>query len=92
MVSAVVLQVAADHIFLKHRMIPCNLREPVFKAPNDLAETLITLSVKSWSWATPNVTQLKSDRKTSRISDKHLTVNRSPKLHNCIPADSEDTE
>ncbi|GAA48494.1 Rho-related protein racI [Clonorchis sinensis] len=61
------LEVTGDPIFLKRRIIPFGLREPVRQALNSMCAKGILTPVESSNWATPIVTPLKADGITPRI-------------------------
>ncbi|GAA51703.1 clasp1 cytoplasmic linker associated protein 1, partial [Clonorchis sinensis] len=78
------LEVTGDPIFLKRRIIPFGLREPVREALNSMCAKGILTPVESSNWATPIVTPLKADGITPRIcGDYRLTPNTRSLQHAC---------
>ncbi|MBM6549294.1 reverse transcriptase domain-containing protein [Streptococcus dysgalactiae] len=70
------LEISGDPIFMKRRLIPYGLREPVRKVLNSLCDSGIIVPVETSQWATPIVTPLKQDGKTPRIcGDYRVTLN-----------------
>ncbi|VDP68804.1 unnamed protein product [Echinostoma caproni] len=61
------LKVTGSPVFMKRRIIPLGLREPVNKALNEMVSKGVLTPVNSSAWATPAVTPLKRDGKTPMI-------------------------
>ncbi|KER24566.1 hypothetical protein T265_07798 [Opisthorchis viverrini] len=90
-IPKVKLEVSGDPIFLKRRIVPFGLREPVRLALDSLCQKGILTPVESSKWATPIVTPLKSDGKTVRIcGDYRLTLNKSLLQRSCATEEPED--
>ncbi|GAA47188.1 hypothetical protein CLF_106594, partial [Clonorchis sinensis] len=85
------LEVTGDPIFLKRRIIPFGLREPVRQALNSMCAKGILTPVESSNWATPIVTPLKADGITPRIcGDYRLTLNTRLLQRTCTTEEPED--
>ncbi|GAA47440.1 hypothetical protein CLF_100365 [Clonorchis sinensis] len=75
-IPKVKLEATGDPIFLKRRIIPFGLREPVRQALNPMREKGILTPVESSNRATPIVTPLRADGITPRIcGDYQLALN-----------------
>ncbi|GAA49476.1 fragile X mental retardation syndrome-related protein 1 [Clonorchis sinensis] len=74
-IPKVKLEATGDPIFLKKRIIPFGLREPVRQALNSMCEKGILTRVESPNWATPIVTTLKADGIAPRIWKLPVTAN-----------------
>ncbi|GAA50669.1 retrovirus-related Pol polyprotein from transposon 17.6 [Clonorchis sinensis] len=85
------LEATGDAIFLKRRIIPFGLREPVRQALNSMCAKGILTPVESSNWATPIVTSLKADGITPRIcGDYRLTLNTRLLQRTCTTEEPED--
>ena len=90
-IPPVKLEISGDPIFLKRRIIPYGLIEPVKKVLDTLVSSGTITPVDSSAWATPIVTPLKSDGKTPRVcGDYRLTLNPHLLQHTCTTAEPED--
>ena len=90
-IPKIALKVSGDPIFLKRRIIPFGLREPVRQALQSMCAKGILTPVDSSSWATPIVTPLKSDGKTPRVcGDYRLTLNTCLLQRTCTTEEPED--
>ena len=85
------LELSGDPIFMKRRIIPFGLREPIHDAVMELVNKGILSPVEASSWATPIVTPLKRDGRTYRIcGDYRLTLNKSLLQQSCTTLEAED--
>ena len=75
-ITPIHLEISGEPIFLKRRLIPYGLREPVRKVLETLCDSNILVPVTASQWATPIVTPLKQDGQTPRVcGDYRLTLN-----------------
>ncbi len=75
-INPIHLETEGNPIFLKRRILPYGLREPMHKELMKLQNEGIIHAVNSSPWATPIVTPLKKDGVTPRIcGDYRMTVN-----------------
>lgn len=72
--QSVPLEVSGSPIFIKSRILPLVLREPVQYIFDHLVDKEILKSVSSSAWATPIATLLKRDGRTPRICGDHLIM------------------
>ncbi|VDP88281.1 unnamed protein product [Echinostoma caproni] len=87
--NPVSLEATGSSLFVRRRIIPLGLREPVEKVLDEMVNEGVLRPVNSW--ATPIVTPLKRDGKTPRIcGDYRVTVNRQLKQSSCAIVEPED--
>ena len=90
-VPPIKLEVIDDPVFLKRRVIPYGLREPVLKVLTELCSQGIIEKIESSAWGTPIVTPLKSDGRTPRVcGDYRLTLNPRLLKQTCTTVEPED--
>jgi len=90
-IPAIKLESSGDPIFLKRRIIPFGLREPVRLSLQSMCDKGVLTQVESSKWATPIVTPLKADGKTPRIcGDYRMTLNKTLLQHTCTTEEPED--
>ena len=90
-IDKVHLEVSGDPIFMKRRVLPFGLREPVRKVLKSLCERGILCPVAASKWATAIVTPLKADGMTPRIcGDYRLTLNTRLLQRTCTTEEPED--
>lgn len=90
-IPKVQLEATGDPIFLKRRIIPFGLREPVRQALESMCEKGILTPVESSNWATPIVIPLKADGITPRIcGDYRITLNTRLLQRTCTTEEPED--
>ena len=74
-VAPIHLQVNGDPVFLKRRVVPYGLREPVKKEIDNLVSDGIIFPVEQSHWETPIVTPLKSSDQPSLQTSRYTTIN-----------------
>ncbi|GAA54771.1 hypothetical protein CLF_105391 [Clonorchis sinensis] len=90
-IPKVKLEATGNPIFLKRRITPFGLREPVCQALNAIGEKGTLTPVESSNWATPIVTQPKADGITPRICvDYRLVLSTRLLQRKCITKEPED--
>ena len=89
-VSHIHLQVNGDPVFLKRRVVPYGLREPVKKEIDNLVSDGIIFPVEQSHWATPIVTPLKSSGQPRVCGDFRMTINPKLQLRGTTTEEPED--